>query len=165
MENGILPLNKDTLSKLIQKHPKGKTASQDILLNGPLQNIHPVKFQSIDEKMIRKAVTKTKGGSGPSGVDTDGWRRILASNNFGTSSSDLRKAFANVVRKLCTYLVETYTIEAFLSCCLIPLDKNPGLRPIGVVEVLRRISGKVTGSVLKEDVIKCSGTLQICAGQ
>ena len=31
MENGELPLNKDTLSKLIQKHPK--SASQDILLN------------------------------------------------------------------------------------------------------------------------------------
>ena len=97
MENGILPLNKDTLSKLIQKHPKGKTASQDILLNGPLQNIHPVKFQSIDEEMIRKAAVRTKGGSSPSGWDADGWRRILASTNFGTSSSDLRKAFANVV--------------------------------------------------------------------
>ena len=40
MKSGVLPLNKDTLSKLIQKHPKGKTASQDILLNGPLQIIH-----------------------------------------------------------------------------------------------------------------------------
>ena len=49
MENGILPLNKDTLSKFIKKHPKGKTASQDILLNGPWQNIHPVKFQLINE--------------------------------------------------------------------------------------------------------------------
>ena len=66
MENGVLPLNKDTISKLIQKHPKGKTASQDILLNGPLQNIYPVKFQSIDQKMIRKAAIRTKGGSGPS---------------------------------------------------------------------------------------------------
>ena len=28
MENRVLPLNKDTLSKLTQKHPKGKTASQ-----------------------------------------------------------------------------------------------------------------------------------------
>ena len=25
MENGVLPLNKDTLSKFIQKYPKGKT--------------------------------------------------------------------------------------------------------------------------------------------
>ena len=48
---------------------------------------------------------------------------------------------------------------------MIPLDENPGLRPTGVVEVLRRIFRKVTGSVLKEDVIKCTGTLQVCAGQ
>ena len=148
MENGILPLNKDTLSKLIQKHPKGKTASQDILLNGPLQNIHPAKFQSIDEEIIRKAAIRTNGDSGPSGMDVDGWRRILASNNFGASSSDLRKAFANVVRKLFIDLVETHTIEAFLSCRLIPLDKSPGLRPIGVGEVLRRIAGRVIVSVL-----------------
>ena len=44
MGNGVSPLNKDTLSKLNLKHPKGKTASQDILLNGPLKNIDPVKF-------------------------------------------------------------------------------------------------------------------------
>ena len=36
MENGILPLNKDKLSKLIQIYTKGKTASQDFLLNGLL---------------------------------------------------------------------------------------------------------------------------------
>ena len=48
MENRMLSLNKDTLSKLIKKHPKGKTASQDILLNGPLQNIQPVKSKLID---------------------------------------------------------------------------------------------------------------------
>ena len=67
--------------------------------------------------------------------------------------------FANVVQKLCTDLVETHTIEAFLSCRLIPLDKNPGLRPIEVGEVLRRIVGKVIVSVLKQDVIKCTGKL------
>ena len=98
-------------------------------------------------------------------MDAAGWLRILASNNFGTSSSDLRKAFANVVRKLCTDLVETHTIEALLFYRLISLDKNPGLRPIGVGEVLRRIAGKVTVSVLKEYVIKYTGTLQVCNGQ
>ena len=72
IENGILPLDKDTLSKLIQKHSGSKTASQDILLNGLLQNIHPIKSQSIDEEMIRKIVIRTKGGSGPSGMDANG---------------------------------------------------------------------------------------------
>ena len=46
--------------------------------------------------MIKKAAIGTKGGSGSSGMDADGWRTILAPNNFGTSSCDLRKAFANV---------------------------------------------------------------------
>ena len=46
------------------------------------------------------------------------------------------------------------SIEAVLSYYLIPLDKNPGLRPTGVVEVLRRIAGKVIASLLKEDVIR-----------
>ena len=40
--NGVLPINKNTL---LQKHPKGKTPSQDILLNSILQDIHPVKSQ------------------------------------------------------------------------------------------------------------------------
>ena len=42
MQNRLLLINKNTFSKLVQKHLKGKAASQDILLNGPLQNIHPV---------------------------------------------------------------------------------------------------------------------------
>ena len=58
--------------------------------------------------MIRKAAIGTKGDSGSSGMNVDGWRRILASNNFGTSSIDLRKTFANVVQKLSTDLVQTH---------------------------------------------------------
>ena len=46
-----------------------------------------------------------------------------------------------------------------------PLDKNPGIRPIGVGEVLRRIAGKVIVTHLKEDVIQSVGSLQVCAGQ
>ena len=36
MENGIAPLNKDSLPILIQKHPKGRRAPQDILFNGAI---------------------------------------------------------------------------------------------------------------------------------
>ena len=91
-----------------------------------LQNNHPVKFQSIEKEMIRKATIRTKGISGLSGMDAYGWRGILAFNDFGTSSSHLYKALANAVQKFCTDLAETHIIQTFLSCCLIPLDKNPG---------------------------------------
>ena len=56
-------------------------------------------------------------------------------------------------------------LEAFLACRLIPLDKNPGLRPIGSGEVLQRIAGKVVMKVVKEDIKKAAGCLQLCAGQ
>ena len=48
---------------------------------------------------------------------------------------------------------------------MISLDKNPGLSPIAVDEVLRRIARKVIVSHLKEDVIQSVGSLQVCAGQ
>ena len=56
-------------------------------------------------------------------------------------------------------------MKTFLSCRLISLDKNPGLWPTGVDKVLRRIIGKIIVSVLKKDVIKYTGTSQVCAGQ
>ena len=47
---------------------------------------------------------------------------------------------------------------------LLPLDKNPGLRPIGVGEVLGRIIGKVVMTSLREEIISSVGSLQVCAG-
>ena len=39
-------------------------------------------------------------------------------------------------------------LTALLNNCLIPLDKNPGVRPVGISEMLRRIIGK---SVMTDD--------------
>ena len=46
-----------------------------------------------------------------------------------------------------------------------PLDKNPGLQPISVGEVLRKIAGKVVMSIVKDDVTKAVWNLQLCGGQ
>ena len=110
---------------------------------------------------------KTKGGSGPSGLDADGWRRILVSNSFDNCASELRKAAAKFIKKLCTEQTEVnkdneQSLEAFTAYCLIPLNKNPGLRPIGVSEILRRIAGKVVMPIVKKDVIISTGSLQVC---
>ena len=48
---------------------------------------------------------------------------------------------------------------------MIFLDKNAGLCPVRIGEFLRRIAGKVIVLALKEDVIKCTGMLQVRAGQ
>ena len=152
MESGILPLNNDTLKLLKQKHPKPAKACEDVLLPDEPESVHFVKFESIDGELVRKACMKTRGGSGPSGMDADGWRHILLSKNFGDAPNDLCKAIASVIKKLCTEKLRSNNIEALLASRLIPLDKHPGLRPIDVGEVLRRITGKVVVSVLRKDV-------------
>ena len=98
-------------------------------------------------------------------MDANRWWRILALNSFGADNHNLLKAFTNIVKKLNLNLIETQTIEAFLSCRLIPPDKDPGLKPIGVGEVLRKIAGKVKISVLKNYIINCTGSWQICVAR
>ena len=64
------------------------------------------------------------------------------------------------------YCRKSVNIFRSVSCELIDSpDKNPGLRPTGVGEVIRRIAGKVIVSHLKEDAIQSVGSLQVCAGQ
>ena len=45
-------------------------------------------------------------------MDNDEWRRIQALNSFD-ATSDLRKAFANVFKRLCTDFSINQTIEPF----------------------------------------------------
>ena len=119
--NGILPLNDNTLHLLQEKHPPPKVVDDDVLLSGEKPYVHPVIYESIDEEMVKRAALKTKGGSGPSGLDVDGWRKILASNNYGTVNTDLRKAFTEVIKTICTKKIEintennTTSLEAFFG--------------------------------------------------
>ena len=171
MSNGVLPLSDETLQLLKLKHPEARDAQHESLLQGPVKLVHNIVFEDINESIILKAAIKTKGGCGPSGFDADNWRRIFASKQFGSSSLDLRKSFAEFVKSLCITNIHLEnsgsenSLEAFTANRLIPLNKNPGLRPIGVGEVLRRIAGKVVMYISKKDVKEAAGSLQVCAGQ
>ena len=123
IQNGVLPLNEKTLELLRQKHPKASPATESVLLTDDTEKVHPIKFENITGESVRKAALKTKGGSGPSAMDAEGWRRILTSKQFGNSSSDLCKAIVRTARKLCTVEDHNESSEAFVAYILIPLDK------------------------------------------
>ena len=57
---------------------------------------------------------------------------------YGDDGKDLRTTIANVTKKICTEDIRDNSLEGFLDCRSVPLDKQLGLRPIGVGEVLRR---------------------------
>ena len=90
-KNRVLPLNEKAL-ELLRKHPKASPTTESILLTDDIEKVHPIKFENLRGESVRKAALKTKGGCGSLAMDAEGWRRILTSNQFGNSSSDLRKA-------------------------------------------------------------------------
>ena len=153
---------------LHEKHPwpdAHPPATETLLSPEPsLQEaVHPVLFDRLDGDLIRTAAMRVHGGAGPSGVDACGWRRLCTA--FGQASSDLCHALAAFGRRLCTDDIPFSVLDAFVACRLIPLDKRPGVRPIGVCEVARRIVGKAILMVIGNDNQEAAGTLQLCAGQ
>ena len=145
-------------------HPQGKQAPDEILIaespDAPLMN--SVLFDEINAESIRRAALSTQGGAGPSGVDALGWRRFCTS--FKSASTDLCRALAAVAHRLATEKVRPEGLEAFVACRLITLNKNPGVRPIGIGEVPRRIVAKAILKVTIDDIQSATGPLQVCAG-
>ena len=113
--------------------------------------------------MIRSVALQVSGTAGPSGVDARSWRLFCTS--FGSASADLCHAISAFGRKISTSYVDPSGLAAYTACRLIPLDKNPGVRPIGVGEVLRRIVGKAVMRIARQDLQCAAGSSQLCAGQ
>ena len=152
-----------TREVLIEKHPPGKPAPPHNLLQGHPGNENPILFENLNAKAIRKAAIKTNGEAGLSGLDAYAWRRLCSS--FKSASKDLCTTLAAVGRRLCTDNINPDHLNAFVACRLIPLNKCPGVRPIGTGEVPRRIIAKAILGLLKQDILNASGPLQVCAGQ
>ena len=70
------------------------------------------------------------------------------SSSFESASRKLCSALASVGNHIATTLVNPDGLSAFVACRLIPIDKCPGVRPIGVGEVPRKSLLKLNGDYL-----------------
>ena len=89
--------------------------------------------------------------------------KFLCSNLNSKEAKELREQIATLTRNLATCSFDASLNEPLVACRLIPLDKLPGVRPIGVGETLRRICGKAISWTLKEEIKAAAGPLQSCA--
>lgn len=150
---------------LREKHPPPTPANREYMETVPLQRSqqgHAVLYESIDADAILKASMATQGSAGPSGLDANAWRHLLTGYR---RSKQLSEAIAGLARRLCTEIVDPLSITAYTSSRLIPLDKSPGVRPIGIGEVVRRIVGKAALKVMSADLRRVAGCDQLCVGQ
>ena len=91
-------------------------------------------------------------------MDARGWRRICSS--FKSASNDLCHSLALVAQRLCTQFVDSVGLAPLLA-----LDKNPGVRPIGIGEVACWIIAKAVLYTIGGDIQEAAGSIQLCTGQ
>ena len=91
---------------------------------------HPSIFDRFNGHARRKATLETSDGHGPSGVNALEWRRYLTA--FGSRSESLCRTKSKIAVRLATEEQDPTSLQAYNACRLIPLDKCPGVRPIGV---------------------------------
>ena len=164
--SGILPNNAETEKLLSEKHPPPQPLHDEMLLQGPIKRIDPIIFHEINADLIQKTASRISGAAGPSNLDADQWQKILCSKVYGSEGTDLCHSIAALAKQLATEVTtDPDSLTALLACKLLPLDKNPGIRPIGVGEVLRRIISKAITTVLRQDLQSAAGGLQLCVGQ
>ena len=85
--------------------------------------------------------------------------------SYGKVGTDLFKSIARFAKNIfAKEIYDPITLSPLMACRLIPLDKNPGIRPIGIGEVLRRIAGKAVTYVLRPEMRSAAGGLQLCVG-
>ena len=126
---------------LKSKHPQAAPLHEDAVLPGnPSPPPHPVRFEALTKEVVQKASLHTFGCAGPSGIDVESWCHTCTS--FGEAFDHLRDAMSLCSQRLATSYVNPSPLEAFLLCFLIPLDKKPDVRPIGIGVVLRQIIRK-----------------------
>ena len=154
-------LGKTVLDVLKEKHPDPALADEKSFaecddLPAAMMDVN------VTSGHIERVARALHGGAGPGGTNSSHWQCFLL--RYGTQSAKLRGAVAELVMVMANGVVDWSMIQALLSCRLIALDKNPGVRPIGVGEVLRRLMGKVMVLCTGADVQDACGADQLCSG-
>ena len=145
---------------LIKKHPSAQVAHQECIADGEPQQSHPIIFDSINSDLIRSCAIRTTGAAGPSGLNAHNCRRLCTS--YKGPSNDLCYALATVAKRICSSYVDPTAIAPLLASRFIAIDKNPGVRPIGIGNTARRIIAK---GLLKGYIQEAGGCQQLCGGQ
>ena len=128
------------------KHPDSQVPPHSALLS--CDSLPAFEDIEVTGNVIQRAASVIQGSAG---CDASHWQDALL--RYGAHSSHLRDQVASVARRLANSIVPWSDIRGFVASRLIALDKNPGVRPIGVGESyhLSRRSTEVIVNSLKNN--------------
>ena len=145
---------------LASKHPIGRDVEISSL---PIFESYPELINiEVTEDSVEKVARGLSGSAGPSGIDSVAMSHWLL--KFGGASSKLRRSIAKFVEWLANDYPPWAAYRAMTWSRLVGLDKCPGVRPIGIGDILRRLLCKTLLIVVGKEATRACGTDQLCSG-
>ena len=110
---GVHKINDDAINTLKQIHGKPSPILENTLLNDPVNEVLPCYFDNIDEELVSKASSLTKGADRLSQLDAMQYHHLLSSCKYKVENKKLKT-------KIAILTLDPLVLEAYLSCQLIP---------------------------------------------
>ena len=154
------PLGMSLYDVLQEKHLVQRIVEPSAFLDCGV--LPPLEQVDITTAHIETVARHLFGSAGPSGTCSEQWRNFPL--RCGTASARLREAIAASTRRHANEVVPWNDMRAFLARRGIALNKQPGVRPIGIGECRQRIAAKAMALATGPDVLDVCGSDQLCAG-
>ena len=160
-EEAIKPAGKTVLEVLEMKHPDQAEPHSDAFV--ACDELPVLIDVIVTESHVCKTAHKLSGSAGPSGADSTHWQNWLL--KYGNHSKELCNAMAVLIERQANNIVDWEEIRAQKAKRELALRKLPaGVRPIGIGELMDRLSDKVMIDVTEDDVKVACNSDQLCSG-
>ena len=116
----------------------------------------------ISAEVIARTAKKLSGSGGPSGVQGLDLKRWLL--GYKGASENLCQAMGVLANWLANDKVPWARYRVLMSGRLVAIDKNPGVRPVGIGDAIRGFIAKCILEVTKGEAVLACGSDQLCAG-
>jgi hypothetical protein len=148
------------LHTLKVKHPENEPMKEQDL--DDYEKVPELPLIQASDDLIIKIAGQMGGSGGLNGITGVMWRDWLCRR--GQASKVLRQAIC----RLCNWLFNEYVpwaaIRELMACRMIALDKNPGVRPIGIGNIVRRFISKVCLALTGDEAMEACGVKQLASG-
>ena len=155
------------LDVLKEKHPELRDPETTGGPHGPFEPAgeqgwrQPIPV-NISCEVVEAVASKLSGAAGPDGVDSVDLRHWLL--RFGKESEALRLEMAQWTEWIANAHPPWAAYRAMMAGRLVALDKQPGVRPVGIGSIFRRLMAKCVIKAIGRQATTVCGSLNLCAG-